>query len=129
VYQVKEQVLDPNMLMDSLLKAGNVGSVVIHCAVVREVSGQTITSSASFTALPGVEAELEQIGNELKAKWHVERVALVRRTGCLSPGEIISIVGTAAAHREEAFGACEEAVARLKEMKCIQKEEASKDKP
>ncbi len=128
MYRVTERALDPSALMNSLLKAGNVGSVVLHCAVVRETSGQTITSSASYTALPGAEAELEQIGRELKAKWHVERVVLARRTGCLVPGEIISVVGAAAPHREEAFGACEEAAARLKEMKCIRKEEVLRDK-
>jgi len=129
VYQVTERVLDLNTLMRSLLKAGDVGSVVIHCAVVRGISGQTITSSAAYAALPGAEAELEQIGSELKVKWRIEDIALVRRTGCLAPGEIISMVGAAATHREEAFSACEEAVARLKEMKCIKKEEVLQDQP
>ncbi len=128
MYQVTEQVLDLNTLMRSLLKAGDVGSVVIHCAVVRGISGQMITSSATYTALPGAEAELERIGSELKAKWRIEDIALVRRTGCLAPGEIISVVGVAAAHREEAFSACEEAVTRLKEMKCIKKEEVLEDR-
>ena len=123
MYKVTSHALVPDTALENLLRAENAGSVIIHCAVVREVSGQAVTSSVSYSALPGAEEELEQIGDELKSRWHIENVALHRRTGRLAPGEIISVVGISAARSKDAFGACAEAVARLKEMKYIEKEE------
>ena len=123
MYDITRRAMDPNTVLENLLKAGDVGSVIIHCGVVREVSGQAITSSVSYSGLPGAEEEFEGIGNELKSKWSVENVTLCRRTGRLVPGEIISVVGVSAARRRDAFGGCKEAVDRLKAMKCVEKEE------
>ena len=123
MYQVTEDVLDAGALIPSLLRIQNAGSVLIHCAVVREISGQAVTTSVSYAALSGAIAELEAIGQEIQVKWHLGEIRLIRRIGRLQPGEIIAMVGVVAARSDDAFRACEEAVARLKQMKRIRKEE------
>ncbi len=124
MYQVTDTILDPGAVAASLAGAENAGSVVIHCAIVRERTGQDVTTSVTYVALPGAEDELREIGEELKARWGVTAMALVRRTGTLAPGDMISIAGAVAPHREEAFAACEEAVTRIRNMKHVQKHEA-----
>jgi len=105
MYRITDQVLDPSEVSRALAGTANTWSIVIHAAVVvRQTSGQSVTTSVAHTALSGAEEELRQIGSDLRRKWPVQGVAIVRRTGRLAPGEIISIVGIAAEHREDAFG-------------------------
>ena len=57
---------------------------------------------------PGMtEKALAEIADEACQRWHLMAVSVVHRVGALLPGEQIVYVGVAAAHRGEAFAACE----------------------
>ena len=124
MYKITAEPIEASAVLLDALEAESAGSVIIHCAVVREVADHTVTLHVSYSPLPGATEELEQIGSDLKRKWHVEHVSLCRRTGRLALGDVISVVGVSAARSKDAFGASQDAVARLKQMKCILKEEA-----
>jgi len=51
----------------------------------------------------------------------VEDVLIVRRSGLLRVGDVMSLLAASAPRRGDAFGACQEGVGRLKEMKTLEK--------
>ena len=62
-----------------------------------------------------VEQQLQEIGDEIRAKWQLEDVAICHRVGRIEVGDVIMVVAIAAPHRQEAFEACQYAVDRAKE--------------
>jgi molybdopterin synthase catalytic subunit len=76
---------------------------------------------------PAAEKMLARIGEEIAARWGIERVAIVHRTGRLPVGEASVVIAVAAAHRGEAFAACQHAIERLKEIVPIWKKEFYRD--
>jgi molybdopterin synthase catalytic subunit len=66
---------------------------------------------------------LEEIAEEMFAKWPVRRVALLHRTGELEIGEVSVVVACSSPHRSDAFEACRHGIERLKEDVPIWKKE------
>ncbi len=107
-----------------LLNKNSSGSVVLHYAVVKPMAdaGGT-TSYIDYAADADSEAELSEIAADLAAEFSIEDILLIRRTGRLGIGEIISLVAASAPGSEEAFEACKRGIGRLKKMKTIVKQE------
>ncbi len=63
---------------------------------------------------PLAEKMIRQIEQEIQAKYGGVLCAAVHRIGALDIGETAIIAMAYAAHRREAFAACEEAVERVK---------------
>lgn len=103
------------------------GSVVFHYAVVKaDGGGATPTSCIDYRADGDTAAELESISTELRATWDLEDILLVRRTGCLTVGDIISLVAASSPNSTDAFEACQHGISRLKKMATIKKREMFK---
>ncbi len=68
-------------------------------------------------------SRLEELGEELFARWPLRRVALWHRSGELGVGEVSVIVACSAAHRAEAFEAARHGIERLKQDVPIWKKE------
>lgn len=100
------------------------GSVVLHYAVVKENMGvERLTTCIDYRSEGDTEGELAGIADDLKSKWNLEDVLLVRRTGCLDVGDIISLVAASAPNSEDAFEACKYGISRMKKMSTIKKQE------
>ena len=69
------------------------------------------------------ERKMAEIGDELREKFGVERVAIRHRTGVLAIGEASVAIAVASPHRAEAFRACQYAIDRLKQTVPIWKKE------
>ncbi|MBK9623425.1 MAG: molybdopterin synthase catalytic subunit MoaE [Rhodocyclaceae bacterium] len=96
--------------------AQDVGAVASFVGVVRQSSTspqpsparEEGASSLNLEHYPGMtEAALAAIVTEANARWHLHKVRVIHRVGNLQIGEQIVFVGVAAAHRGEAFTACE----------------------
>lgn len=70
---------------------------------------------------------LAQVGDEIREKWGLERVAIVHRIGLLPVGEASVVIAISSTHRDEAFEASEYAIVRLKEIVPIWKKEFYED--
>ena len=111
----------PESSYDQIAKS-HAGSVVFHYAVVKEQSGHHgVTSGIEYHAASDSVAELEEIAAELKEKWAIEDLVLIRRVGCLGIGDIISLVAASSPNSEDAFASCRHGISRLKKMKTIRK--------
>lgn len=89
-----------------------IGAVASFVGLVRDMNagiGEVARVSAmTLEHYPGMtEGALEEIVAEARARWELQGVRVIHRHGRLEPGEAIVLVIVAAAHRGEAFAACE----------------------
>jgi molybdopterin synthase catalytic subunit len=122
-----ENPIDPTSVYNSICLAFS-GSVVFHYAVVKKQAGSgKATTCIEYRAEGDTIPELEGIAGELERRWKLEDVLLIRRTGCLGVGDIISLVAASSPNSEDAFEACKHGISRLKKMSTIRKTEKFAD--
>lgn len=118
-----EQPLDPGRVYELLPFPDGSGSVLVHFAVVKAAADDRRTSGIRFQRAGDSEAEMREIETSLRSRWKLLDVLLMRRLGSLAVGDVISLVAVAASGREDALGACSEAISAFKKMKTLDKQE------
>ena len=100
------------------------GGIGIFVGTVRNHHEGKAVKALKYTAYaPVAEKMIRQIEKEIQAKYVVSYVRVIHRVGALDSGEKAIIAIAYAAHRREAFAACEEAVERVKHEVPVWKEE------
>jgi molybdopterin synthase catalytic subunit len=85
-----------------------VGAVAAFVGLVRDVNVTTAVSTLTLEHYPGMtERALAGIVDDAKLRWSVYDVLVIHRVGELKPTDQIVLVVVTAAHRGEAFAACE----------------------
>ncbi|MBH0082472.1 molybdenum cofactor biosynthesis protein MoaE [Salinibacterium sp. SWN167] len=90
------------------------GAVVVFSGVVRNHDGGNEVWSLEYQAHPEAEALLAQCCAEVAAETGLP-IAAAHRVGLLQIGDIALSAAVSAAHRREAFEACEVLVERIKQ--------------
>ena len=86
----------------------DIGAVVSFTGLVRQMTADGPISAMELEHYPGMtERALEEIAAEAEARWPLQGVRVIHRTGRLEPGERIVLVLTASRHRQAAFEAAE----------------------
>ena len=86
----------------------DIGGFAMFVGSVRDISGNAAVSAMTLEHYPGMtEAALTDIETQARARWALADVLIIHRYGRLVPGDDIVLVITAAAHRGDAFAACE----------------------
>jgi molybdopterin synthase catalytic subunit len=99
------------------LRAGRpqVGAVVSFVGTVRDINEGAAVSEMELEHYPGMtEKALEDIVRQAKARWPIADALVIHRVGPMKPMEQIVLVAVSAAHRGEAFAACEFIIDYLK---------------
>ncbi|NKB31756.1 MAG: molybdopterin synthase catalytic subunit MoaE [Pseudomonadales bacterium] len=92
-------------------RAGDAGAIVTFTGLVREVYDHGETESEKIQSLflehyPGMtEKSLQSIVDTANEKWSLLDTRVIHRVGALNPNDQIVFVGTASAHRQNAFDA------------------------
>ena len=82
------------------------GAVASFVGIARADAGQT--TALELEAYPGfTEAEIGKMVAEATRRFGLHDALVVHRHGAIAPGEPIVLVATAAAHRRQAFEACD----------------------
>ena len=90
-----------------------IGGIATFVGLVR--GGGDGVQAMTLEHYPGMtERQLQQVEAEARRRWPVLEVAIIHRFGKLQPGERIVFVAVCAAHRQDAFAACEFLVDWLK---------------
>ena len=100
------------------------GAMGIFIGTVRNHHQGKAVQALKYSAYaPVAEKMIRQIEQEIQLKYGVSYVRVVHRIGTLAIGDTAIIAMAYAAHRREAFQACEEAVERVKHEVPVWKEE------
>jgi len=100
------------------------GGIGIFIGTVRNHHEGKAVKALKYTSYrPVSEKMIRQIEQEIQQKFAVAYVRVIHRIGALNIGEKAIIAIAYAAHRREAFAACEEAVERVKHEVPVWKEE------
>lgn len=104
------------------------GAIASFLGVVRGFARGRRVRHLEYDAYPEMAiAKMRQIGDEIRARWPVDRIAIAHRVGRLGVGEASVAIMVASPHRREALQACAYAIERLKEMVPIWKKEVWSD--
>ena len=87
---------------------GGVGAVVAFVGTVRDRNDGAAVASLELEHYPGMtEAAIEAMIDEAMRRFEIRAARVVHRIGVLAPSAQIVLVAVSAAHRGEAFQACE----------------------
>ncbi len=113
-----------------LLDTSDAGSAVFHFAVVRGATDGKEMDNIEFKAAKDtrdIMLELRSISAEIKSKWDISDMLMIRAIGKMNTGDVMALVAASSPHREAAFAGCSYGVERLKKMKSIVKQETFKE--
>jgi molybdopterin synthase catalytic subunit len=122
---------DPNQVI-ARLKTEKVGAIVSFIGTVRDFTEipqpygnkkmdvkELIYESYDDMA----RKKMKQIKDEAKTKYKIDEMTIIHRKGAFKPSDQVVIVACSAAHRKDAFLACEYAIDELKKIVPIWKKE------
>ncbi|MDB5962642.1 MAG: molybdenum cofactor biosynthesis protein MoaE [Massilia sp.] len=112
------------------LRAGDpkVGAVVTFVGAVRDLNDGAEVAEMELEHYPGMtEAALQKIVDEACLRWPLAGALVIHRVGPLPPMAQIVLVAVSAAHRGEAFAACEFIIDYLKTEAPFWKKEQTPD--
>ena len=129
--QVRVQQEDFDLTTEvARLRADNprVGAVVTFVGAVRDMNEGASVAEMELEHYPGMtEQSLERIVEQACARWPLSGALVIHRVGPLRPMEQIVLVACGAAHRGEAFAACEFIIDYLKTDAPFWKKEQTPD--
>ena len=127
LYEVTESPLSLDRLV-AAVSQNTSGAVASFLGIVREFARGRQVRSLEYDAYPEMAtATMRQIGDEIRARWPVDKIAMVHRIGRLTIGEASVAIASSAPHRHEALQACAYTIERLKEIVPIWKKEVWTD--
>ena len=114
--RVQTADFDSSAEIDALrLSNPKIGAVVTFLGTVRDLNDGQAVSEMELEHYPGMtEKALEDIVAQAHARWDIIDALVIHRVGPMKPLEQIVLVAVAAAHRGEAFRACEFIIDYLK---------------
>jgi len=100
------------------------GAIVTFVGTTRDHNEGRQVICLEYEAYPEMALEqMQHIGDTIRERWQVARVAMVHRIGIVPIGEASVVIAISSAHRVAAFAACHFAIDRLKEVVPIWKKE------
>ncbi len=127
-YRVVEHPLSADAIATAVEDPG-AGGIVIFSGVVRNQTGGRPVKFLEYEAhAPMAETQMREIGEAVHRQWTgICRVAMLHRVGRLEIGEVSVLIAVSAAHRGEAFAACQYAIDTLKRTVPVWKKEHFED--
>ena len=104
------------------------GAITTFIGTVRELTHGKKTLYLVYEAYESMAVKkLEQIGNEIKERWHGSEVAITHRVGKLDITDVAVVIAVSTPHRADAYEANRYAIERIKEIVPIWKKEHWED--
>jgi molybdopterin synthase catalytic subunit len=124
MYRITEEPLSADAVAQAVT-VPEAGGVAVFLGVVRDnTAGQRVVALEYEAHVPMAEAKLKEIGEAVYRRWPaVRQVVILHRIGRLSVGEASVAIGVSAAHRQDAFAACQYAIDTVKQIAPIWKRE------
>ena len=116
-----ELTLSPNPIDEAALAKARsitdgIGAVVTFAGVVRDREGEAAITGIDYESFDDMaRRQFELIFAEIEQRWPIESVRLAHRTGIVKVNEPSLWVEVVAAHRAEAFYACQFLIDQMKQ--------------
>jgi molybdopterin synthase catalytic subunit len=112
--RLTDQPFDPGAALNAFCAGrSETGAVASFVGIARGEAGAA--TALELEAYRGfTEARIAEIAEAAQDRWRLHDWAVTHRVGRIAPGETIVFVATAAAHRREAFEACDHLMDYLK---------------
>jgi molybdopterin synthase catalytic subunit len=109
------------------VRSEEAGAIATFTGTTRVRSrGRTVTH-LDYEAYEGMaEKVMEEIADALRARYELTAIAIHHRIGRVSIGETSVVIAVSAPHRQDALGACKDAIDELKERVPLWKKEVYK---
>ena len=115
--------IDVPAVLDSA-QSPDAGAVILFLGTVRRTTDDRTTEWLEYECYPEMaQSKLAELQREARAKWPLEKCAIVHRLGHLPVGEISVAIAVSSPHRVEAFEAGQWLIDRIKEVVPIWKKE------
>lgn len=102
----------------------NAGAIDVFIGTVRNNSFAKNVIQLEYEAYDGMAIKkMEELVNEAKTMFPIEKAAIVHRKGVLQIGEVAVAIAVATPHRAESFAACQWIIDNLKKVVPIWKKE------
>jgi molybdopterin synthase catalytic subunit len=125
--QLTEQTIDIQHVIASV-EADSAGAIDVFIGTVRNNSNSKAVIRLEYEAYDSMALKkMHAIAEEAKAKWPVQKAAIVHRKGRLEIGEVAVVVAVSTPHRKAAFEACQFIIDTVKQVVPIWKKEFYKD--
>ncbi len=125
--EITDKPILPELVVNKA-KTDSSGCVLAYVGVIRDYSHDKPVLSVEYTDHEETaEDSLREIAREVSQKWQLNNLAICHRIGKLKVGDINLVIAIAAAHRQEAFAACQYAIDRFKQVMPTQKKETYLD--
>ena len=127
--RVQENDFDIGAELENLVKQNHkVGGLCSFVGLVRDTADNESIGAMTLERYPAMtEKALAKIDAEANTRWPLEASLIIHRFGRLEPGDRIVLVTTAAAHRQDAFEACQFLIDWLKTQAPFWKLEETKE--
>lgn len=120
---LREDAIDSTAVAERI-RSDEDGALVVFDGVVRSKSRGKDVRALVYEAYGSMaQKQMELLADGALRRWSISDVAIVHRVGTLSVGETSVVIAVAAAHRGEAFDACEWLIDELKRTVPIWKKE------
>ena len=122
-FEITDQELTTESVA-SLVRSPECGAATVFLGTARRMSRGQEVEHLEYEAYPEMAVrKLQQIADEILARWGTHRIAIRHRVGRIELGEASVAIAVATEHRSEGFAACQYAIDRLKEIVPIWKKE------
>ena len=127
MFQITSDPLDPAALV-AAVRRDESGAVALFYGVVRNENMGRGVLYLEYDAYPEMALKkMREVADDVRAKFPVNGIGIMHRTGRLEIGETSLLVAVSSGHRKEAFEACHYAVDRIKETVPVWKKEVWED--
>lgn len=109
--------IDEAALVAQRQMSSGMGAAVYFSGVVRGSEGENVISAIEYEAFQAmVEHQFHKLFDEMAQRWPIESVRLIHRIGVVKVNEASLWVEIIAAHRGEAFAACQWLIDEMKRV-------------
>jgi molybdopterin synthase catalytic subunit len=115
--------IDLKMILESVVTPESGGMNIFVGTTRNHSHGKTVTALEYEAYESMALRKMQEIANQARTSWEVQRVSIVHRVGRVPVGESSVVIAVSAAHRDEAFRACRFLIDELKRVVPIWKRE------
>lgn len=127
MYKITDQSIDTAEVIQ-LAESDKAGAVSVFIGTVRNNTQEKKVVSLEYESYESMALKkMEEIAEQAREKWPIEKVAMYHRVGKLEIGEAAVVIAVSTPHRKESFEACQFLIDTLKEVVPIWKKEIFED--